>query len=402
MFQVASISKPVTAVGALVLVQNGSIGLDDDVNTRLKSWQVPDSEFTRDHKVTLRGLLSHTSGISGNDAVNEYVPGTAVPTLIQELNGEPPATTPPVRVANPAGNFSYSGSGYAVLQQLLIDVSEKPFTQFMRETVLLPLDMNRSTFDQAPPIADIAKGHHAGGEPVSGGYRVHSGEAAAGLWSTAPDLANFALSIQKSVSGAPESLLSHDVASQMLSPQVSDCARAHCWSSGCPRCWGLGIELKGHGAATWFTHDGVNMGFDSKLIAHSSQGYGAIVMTNASLSFGLIYEILDSIAREYDWPDYSAKGQTESVPIPANALISIPGEYELEPGFSVTITADNGRLFLHMPTQGLTELYASSPTSFFITAIDWGPMTFASDDSGQVTEMMIGPPGMQSTHRRLR
>ena len=392
MFQVASISKPVTAVAGLVLVQNGSIGLDEDVNTRLESWMIPENDFTREHPVTVRGLLSHTSGFSGNDGVIEYVPGNPIPTLVQALNGEPPATTGPVRVTKPAGTFNYSGSGYAVLQQLLIDVSEKPFHEFMRETVFLPLEMNRSTFDQTPPLADIAKGHHAGGEPISSGYRVYSGEAAAGLWSTAPDLAKFALSIQKAVSGESESLLTQEMVNQMLHPQLRDCVR----------CWGLGFELLGQGAASWFTKDGINVGFDSKLMAHSSSGYGAVVMTNGSLSFGLINEILDSIAAEYGWPDYSKKGQTESVPIPANALVSIPGEYELEPDFSVTVIADTGRLFLQIPTQGRTELYASSPTSFFITAIDWGPMTFVTDDSGQVTDMMIGRPSQQSTHRRLR
>ncbi len=392
MFQAASIAKPVTAVGALVLEQDGSIGLDQDVNNWLKSWKIPESEFTRDRAVTLRGLLSHMSGFSGNDGVAEYVPGTAVPTLIQALNGEPPATTLPVRVAGPAGKFSYSGAGYTVLQQLLVDVSEKPFSQFMHETVFLPLEMNRSTFDQIPPIGDIANGHHAGGEPVFGGFRVYSGAAAAGLWTTASDLAKFALSIQKAMSGESESLLTQETVKQMLTPQLPDCSR----------CWGLGIELLGQGAATWFTHDGINVGFDSKLIAHSSAGHGAVVMTNASLSFGLIYEILDSIATEYDWPDYSVKGQTESVPIPTDALISIPGEYALEPDFPVTIVADNGRLYLQIPTQGLTELYASSATSFFITAIDWGPMTFVSDPSGKVTAMMIGHPGEASTHKRLQ
>ena len=392
LFQAASISKPVTATAALLYVQNESIGLDDHANTRLESWQIPENDFTRAQPVTVTGLLSHTSGFSGNNGVLGYMPGEPFPSLVQALDGEPPAETGPVRVTHAAGILDYSGSNFAVLQQLLVDVSGKPFAALMQETVLGPLKMNTSTFEQSPPMADIAKGHYAGGEPVTGGYRAHSGEAAAGLWSTAPDLARFAASIQQAVAGKPGTLLTQEMATQMLQPQLRDCVR----------CWGLGFEILGQGAESWFTHDGINTGFDSKLIAHSSSGDGAVVMTNGSLSFGLIYEILDSIAAEYDWPDYSAKGQRETMPIPADALGSVPGEYELEPDFAVTVIADNGRLFLHIPTQGRTELYASSPTSFFNTAIDWGPMTFAADDSGQVTAMMIGHPGQQSTHRRLR
>ncbi len=392
LFQAASISKPVTAAGSLVFVQDGSISLDEDVNTWLESWKIPENDLTQSRSVTLRSLLSHTSGFVGNNGVNEYVPGAAVPTITQALNGEPPATNPPVRIANQVGTFAYSGSGYAVLQQLLVDVSGKPFAVFMQDTVLTPIEMNRSTFERDPAPANIAKGHHAGGEPVTHGYRTYSGEAAAGLWTTATDLAQFTLSIQSAAAGQSDSILTQKMANQMLTAQLSDCVR----------CWGFGFEILGDGTARWFTHDGINVGYDSKLIANVSTGDGAVVMTNGSLSFGLIHEILDSIAREYDWPDYPVKGQTESVPIPENALISFPGDYELEPGFNVTVVADNGRLFLQIPTQGRTELYASTPTSLFNTAIDWGPMTFVADESGQITHMMIGHPGQQSTHKRLR
>ena len=392
MFQVASISKPVTAVASLRLVQDGAITLDEDIGAWLDSWTIPGGALSRKRPVTVRGILSHTSGFHGNDAVTDHEPGAPVPTLIQALSGEPPAKTGPVGFTDSVDTFDYSGSGYAVLQQLLIDVSGKPFAEFMRESVFLPLQMHRSTFDQAQPTANFAKGHYAGGEPIEGGYRVYSGEAAAGLWSTASDLAKFVLSIQKAEVGENRSLLTQETVSKMLHPQLLECFR----------CWGLGFEILGQGTASWFTHDGINTGYDSTLIAHSSSGDGAILMTNASLSFGLIDEILDSIATEYDWPNYSKKGQTESVPIPANALVSIPGEYELEADFHVSVIADNGRLFFEIPTQGRTELYASSPTSFFITAIDWGPMTFATDDFGQVTDMMIGQSDQQSTHRRLR
>jgi CubicO group peptidase (beta-lactamase class C family) len=391
MFQAASISKPVTAAATLALVQDGTLYLDEDINRWLSSWKVPENEFTDGRNITLREVLSHTAGFTGNNGVYGYEPGAGVPTISQALNGDLPATTPPVQVENPGGSQDYSGSGYAVLQQLLIDVSGKPFSEFMQEAIFLPLGMNRSTFVQYPAPAGVAKGHHAGGEPIAGGYRVYSGEAAAGLWTTASDLATFAVSIQDAWAGTSNTVLTQEMVRKMVRPFLSECYR----------CWGLGFEIVGEGPERWFTHDGINVGFDSKLIANVSTGDGAVVMTNGSLSFGLIYELLDSIATEYDWPEYPLKGQTASVPVPHEALDSIPGVYELEPDFPVTIVADGERLFFEIPTQGRTELYASTPTSFFITAIDWGPMTFAQDDSGEVAAMLIGPPGQQSTHPRL-
>lgn len=88
LFQAASISKPVTAAGALILVQDDSIGLNEEIEQRLKSWQVPENELTQGSGITLRGLLSHTGGFVGNDGVGGYEPGALIPTITQALNGE--------------------------------------------------------------------------------------------------------------------------------------------------------------------------------------------------------------------------------------------------------------------------------------------------------------------------
>jgi CubicO group peptidase (beta-lactamase class C family) len=63
LYQAASLSKFVTAVGAMRLIEAGQLILDEDVNDRLTSWRVPANAFDKDHAVTLRGLLSMTGGI---------------------------------------------------------------------------------------------------------------------------------------------------------------------------------------------------------------------------------------------------------------------------------------------------------------------------------------------------
>ena len=122
-FQAASISKPLSAMAALHLVQRGLLDLDANVNDALRSWQVPDNEHTREQLVTLRGLLSHTAGLSVL-GFRGYAAGEDVPTLRQVLDGKPPANSEPVRVMRePGTSFSYSGGGYTVMQQLLEDVT---------------------------------------------------------------------------------------------------------------------------------------------------------------------------------------------------------------------------------------------------------------------------------------
>src|SRR5215469_12997497 len=97
LFQAGSISKPVAATGALYLVEKGKLSLDEPVNEKLKTWKVPDNEFTATQKVTLRRLMSHTAGLTVHGFPG-YDVDEPLPTLAQILNGEKPANTAPIRV----------------------------------------------------------------------------------------------------------------------------------------------------------------------------------------------------------------------------------------------------------------------------------------------------------------
>lgn len=151
LFQAASISKPVTAMAVLKLVQEGVLNLDEDVNEKLISWKVPDSRFTRNQQVTLRNLLSHSAGMTVH-GFDGYRLGKKIPTTLQILTGERPANSNAVRVDSEINQrFEYSGGGYVVIQQLLSDVTRKPFSDFMQETVLDRLGMTNSTYQQPLP-----------------------------------------------------------------------------------------------------------------------------------------------------------------------------------------------------------------------------------------------------------
>ncbi|HWB59392.1 MAG TPA: serine hydrolase domain-containing protein, partial [Chthoniobacteraceae bacterium] len=151
LFQAGSVSKSLAALGALHLVEAGKLSLDADVNTELRSWKLPDNEFTRDKKVTLRLILSHSAGITVHGFAG-YAAGAPVPTLLEVLDGARPANSAPIRVDTVPGTaWRYSGGGYTVMQQMMIDASGKPFAEYMRDTVLAPLGMTASTFEQPLP-----------------------------------------------------------------------------------------------------------------------------------------------------------------------------------------------------------------------------------------------------------
>jgi CubicO group peptidase (beta-lactamase class C family) len=292
LFQAASISKPVGAMGALRLVQEGVLQLDEDVNQKLILWTIPESEFTHSNKVTLRRILSHSAGLTVHGFPG-YADGARIPSLIEVLNGIRPANTSPIRVdIEPGTKWRYSGGGFCVMQQLITDVTGKQFPQFMRDTVLSRLGMLDSTYEQPLPAnlrERAATGHRKEGTIVEGKWHIYPEMAAAGLWTTPSDLARFVIELQQARAGNSHKVLSPDMATEMLTPQFDRS--------------GLGIVIEGSGPSAFFRHGGSNEGFCCALIGTLETGQGVVVMTSSDTGNELIPEIIRSIAREYQWPE---------------------------------------------------------------------------------------------------
>ena len=304
LFQAGSVSKPVAALGALKLVEAGKLSLDADVNDSLKSWRVPESDQAAGQKVTLRRLLSHSAGLTVHGFPG-YASDKPLPTLVQILDGTPPANTRAIRVdSEPGSRWRYSGGGYTVTQQLMIDVTGRSFPDYMRENVLVPLAMSASTFEQPLPESYAklaASGHAAKATPrvVPGRWHVYPEMAAAGLWTTPSDLARFAMAIQAAAQKTGGAILSPALTEEMLRNQSGD--------------YGLGFMLTSKGASRRFTHGGRNRGFDSWLMAYIENGRGAIVMINANDDTDMIGRIYEAIADQYTWPNYPRRKPPQAI-----------------------------------------------------------------------------------------
>jgi CubicO group peptidase (beta-lactamase class C family) len=297
LFQAASISKPVFALAVLHLVDEGKLSLDANVNEYLKQWKLPENDFTRDAKVTLRGLLSHSAGLTVHGFPG-YSTKAPVPTTMQVLDGAPPANTAAIRVdIKPKSRFRYSGGGYTVAQQILLDVTGVPLPKLLSDTVLTPLGMTHSTFEQPLPAkrhAEVALPYRADGRPVEGGPHTYPEMAAAGLWTTPTDLARYALGVHAALAGKSK-VISASTARAMLTKVIDE--------------QGMGPQLGGSSARKFFSHGGGNEGYRCFLIAYED-GEGAIVMTSSDNGGEVMMEVIRTIAHEYRWPDFAPPTRT--------------------------------------------------------------------------------------------
>jgi CubicO group peptidase (beta-lactamase class C family) len=386
LFQAASISKPVTALAVLRLVESGKIQLDADVNQYLKTWKLPENEFTANAKVTLRGLLSHTAGVTVHGFPG-YAPNAPAATVEQILNGQPPANTPRIFVdTTPGSLWRYSGGGYVVAQQLAEDVTSKPFAQLMRESVLAPIGMTRSTFEQPLPanrLREIAAPHRAQGQLQAEGPHTYPEMAPAGLWTTPSDLARFAIEIQRALAGN-STVLSASMARQMLTPIRNN--------------YGMGPGTGGRPDRPYFTHGGSNAGYQCLLVAYNN-GDGVVVMTNGDNGGQLAAEIVRTIAFDYKWPDF-APVVRKFVGLDPKSLDAYIGAYQANAGAVMTFSRDAEKLFIQLTGQNRVEVRPLSEREFAALSVD-ARITFETDTQGKASRLVLHQNGQDRPYPRM-
>ncbi|MFD7622531.1 amino acid adenylation domain-containing protein, partial [Streptomyces sp. NPDC059802] len=299
LFPAGSISKHVTALGVLRLAKDGVVDLGEDVNRYLTSWQVPGTDPA--NPVTAERLLRFTGAVhnaTDNPDDHYYTPSEPLPTALDVLLGRAPAKTPAGRLEGVPGEvFLKNNISYTVLQQLMEDVTGESFEHLMRELVLAPLGMTHSHYVESDPRGlghPVAYGHDAPGTVHPEGWQAHPDTAAAGLWTTASDLARVTVEIRRAHRGLPSPVLTRELAERMLTI-VEPC-----------HFYGMGVFVDASGGGLDYGHTGQTAGYRAMALSQMESGTGLVMLANAEHSRPVLKWLMAAVREQDRW---SAKGE---------------------------------------------------------------------------------------------
>ncbi|WP_276485638.1 serine hydrolase domain-containing protein [Paraflavitalea pollutisoli] len=370
LFEPGSISKSLNAVGVLRLAQEGKLDLYQDINQYLINWKFPYDTVSHGKKITTAQLLSHSAGL-GVHGFPGYHRDSALPSVMDMLDGRAPSNTGAVRsVAEPGKEFRYSGGGTLITQQMLTDLTQQRYEQYMEEQVFRPLGMTNSSYQQPPAgsqLKQLATGYKRNGDEVRGKYFVYPEKAAAGLWTTPTDLCKYMMEIQQAYQGKSSKVLNQEMVKLHVTPYKNDVA--------------LGTFIQNRNGALYFDHTASNEGFTGVFIAGLTNGKGAVVFMNAD-DGSLMFELINSIALVYNWEGFPKPEQISTVPVHDTITAKYIGDYITDGIFSRVTKEIDG---LYYWIEGInSKMHFTSATDF--RNIEFGSAkTFVFDSIGMVT-----------------
>jgi putative ABC transport system permease protein len=390
LFQAASISKSLNAVGVLKLVQEGRLDLYTDINQYLKSWTFPYDSLAKGKKITVAELLSHTAGLSVHGFPG-YERGTSLPSLEQMLDGKPPANSPAIRsMFEPGLRSEYSGGGVTIAKQIVMDITHEDYARFMDEQVLKPFGMTSSSYEQPYTRIDstlLATAYDGEGKEIPGKYHIYPEQAADGLWTNPTELAKYIIAMQLALDGKSEKVLNQQTARLMLTPYLDQSAA-------------LGVFINDFNGVKYFQHGGANEGFRSQYYGSMEGGEAVVVMVNSD-NGAIMNEIINSVAKVYDMKGLARTIVRKQVEIGDTALLqAYAGQYQLYADFKVTITRVGTKLFAHPSGQPVYPIYAEAPNKFFFTIVN-GEIEFVKDETGKIFKAIFYQDGTSHDGKKI-
>jgi len=379
LYQAASISKSINALCIIKLAQDGRLDLDKDMRTYLKTWTFPDNNLSKEKKITLKNLLSHTAGLS-TGGFRGYLKGDSLPSINQLLDGVHPANSDAVKpVLVPGTAKQYSGGGTLVTKKILVDNISADYSGLIRTTVLQPLGMTGSTFVQPLPAQykNFALAYDINKKEMPGKYYIYPEQAPDGLWTNPTDYARFILVLQRSLK-EDGGFLTKKMANEMVTPVLEGSDAA------------LGVFIKEKSGEKYFTHTGANMGYRSIYYGSFNTGNGVVILINSD-NDKILDELVNSVAVAYNWKGFYNPEVRKLVKLPDTLTNQYIGEYQSDqPALTIKVIRKNGELQLSARGNGNFErMYFTGDGSFFLMSSPNTLAAITNADDGKTYNMII-------------
>ena len=376
-FQAASISKSVNSMGILKLVELGMLDPEADINNYLTGWKFPYDSVSKNKKISVYNLLSHTGGLDIHGFPG-YKKTDTIPTVQQVLNGKRPANTKPVRsLFEPGKQFKYSGGGTTISQLILTDITKTGYAEWMDKNVLQPLGMANSSYQQPPTsTTNLATGYYGNGNPVKGSYHIYPEQAAAGLWTTPTDLAKYIIECQLALEGRSKKVLSQAMMKKRLTPYIDSAAA-------------LGVFIENRKGQNYFNHNGGNEAFLCTSYGSMKDGNGVVIMINGD-NFSVVGELLNSVAIVNDWKGFYTPNFKKTVNIPKDSLQQYTGRFLLVKD-TLTILFCGNELCIQQngqPPKGY-QMFFSDHNNFSIREVPNAFFTIIKNTQGKVEALQL-------------
>ncbi|HEV7232521.1 MAG TPA: serine hydrolase [Bacteroidia bacterium] len=371
LFEPGSISKSLNAVGVLKLAQDKKLDLNTDINSYLKSWKFPYDSLSKNKKITLTNLLSHSAGLSVH-GFQGYSRKAKIPTVPEILDGKKPANSPAVRSEfEPGIRSQYSGGGVIISQLIIMDVTQQPYDKFMYDNVLKPMGMVNSFFTQPPPENKLklaATGYYSDGSEVENKFHVYPEQAAAGLWMTPSDLCNYIIETQLAYEGKSSKVLTPEMTRVQLTPYMD-------------KSTALGVMIDDKQTIKYFSHGASNVGFCGHFIGSLDGGNGVVLFLNSEES-AIIPEVINSVATVYNWKDFYTPVIRTEITVPESILKKYPGVYFFDGALTEISKKEDG---YYMWVDGISSKMHFSTEKDFFNQEFGSEKTFVTDANGNAT-----------------
>jgi len=391
LLQGGAFSQMMTAAAALGLAEKGILDLDADIGSLLKTWRLPPPASESKTKITARGLLTHSSGFS-TQVFEGYAQDEPLPSLAQILDGDKPAKNGPVWISTRATSTSrtrYSESGYVIFEQILRDLTGKPFATFMNESLMDRLGLKNTTF--ALPLPEVFKaraaaGHLREGQAVKGLWNNYPEAAAKGLWTTPADFAAFLAELLQAAAGVEGKVLSSETTRLMLSPQIEGHS--------------FGFLVDGRGSDIHYSLRGKTRGFSCSMVVYPVRGQGVVIMTNSENGTLLIQEILGALSEAYSWAHFRPE-EKEVLKLDPATYQAYAGRYEVNPAYGLEVKQDDYALVIQPTGQAPTKFYAEAQTLFYSTE-PYVRIQFFKDRKGAVEGLVLWQGDFELEAKKIR